>query len=90
MDTDILEETAVDSTTANRLTSFIKRLENLEEEKKEIMNHMNEVLDEAKSEGFDTKIIRKVMSLRKMKPSEREEIENLTELYLNALEQSNL
>ena len=90
MDTDILEETNVDATTANRLTSFIKRLENLEEEKKEVMNHMKEVLDEAKSEGFDTKIIRKVMSLRKMKPSEREEIESLTELYLNALEQSNI
>lgn len=90
MDADILDQTSVDSATANRLTSFIKRLENLEEEKKEIMNHMKEVLDEAKSEGFDTKIIRKVMSLRKMKPSEREEIENLTELYLNALEQSNV
>ena len=90
MDADILDQTNVDSATANRLTSFIKRLENLEEEKKEIMSHMKEVLDEAKSEGFDTKIIRKVMSLRKMKPSEREEIENLTELYLNALEQSNV
>lgn len=74
-----------DNATAQRLKSFVTRLENLEEEKKEILNHMKEVLDEAKSEGFDTKVIRTVLKLRTMKPSEREEIENLTELYLNAL-----
>ena len=76
----------VDSAAAERLRSFITRLENLEEEKKEVLSNMKEVLDEAKGEGFDTKIIRKVMTLRKLKPSEREEIESLTELYLNALE----
>lgn len=76
----------VDSAAAERLRSFITRLENLEDEKKEVLSNMKEVLDEAKGEGFDTKIIRKVMTLRKLKPSEREEIESLTELYLNALE----
>ncbi|MEM6603379.1 MAG: GapR family DNA-binding domain-containing protein [Pseudomonadota bacterium] len=85
MDAEITDQT-VDASTAERLRSFISRLENLEEEKKELMQNMKEVLDEAKSEGFDTKIIRKVMSLRKMKPSEREEIESLTELYLSAIE----
>jgi len=79
-------ETQVDSAAAERLKSFISSLENLEEEKKEVLGNMKEVMDEAKAEGFDPKIIRKVLSLRKMKPYEREEIEVLTETYLNALE----
>lgn len=79
-------ETQVDAVAADRLKSFISRLENLEEEKKEVLSNMKEVMDEAKAEGFDPKIIRKVLSLRKMKPSEREELEVLTETYLNALE----
>lgn len=82
MDTDL----QVDPATAERLRSFISRLENLENEKKEVLQGMKEVLDEAKSEGFDTKIIRKVLMLRKLKPAEREEIESLTETYLNAIE----
>ncbi len=78
--------TTVDGAAAERLRSFISRLENLDSEKKELLNHTKEVLDEAKSEGFDTKVIRKVMTLRKMKPSEREELESLTDLYLQAVE----
>jgi uncharacterized protein (UPF0335 family) len=78
--------TTVDGAAAERLRSFISRLENLDSEKKELLNHTKEVLDEAKGEGFDTKIIRKVMTLRKMKPSEREELESLTDLYLQAIE----
>lgn len=89
MDKDIQAEIAT-LATQNRLASFIKRIENLEEEKKEIMQHMKEVFDEAKSEGFDAKIMRKVLSLRKMKPSEVEEQESLTDLYMNALEQASI
>lgn len=80
-----VSENQVDSSTAERLRSFISRLENLEEEKRELTSTIKEVMDEAKSEGFETKIIKKVIALRKMKPSEREELENLTELYLNAV-----
>ena len=80
----------VERQTAQRLGSFIKRIENLEEEKKEILNHMKEVFDEAKSEGFDVKVMRKVLSLRKMKEREREEMENLTDLYMNAVEQAQI
>ncbi|MFT6072848.1 MAG: hypothetical protein ACJARD_001166 [Alphaproteobacteria bacterium] len=76
----------VDGAAAERLRSFISRLENLDNEKKELLNHNKEVLDEAKNEGFDTKVIRKVMALRKMKPAEREELESLTDLYLQAVE----
>lgn len=86
MDYDV--DNVVDPATAERLRSFISRLENLEEEKKEVLNNMKEVLDEAKSEGFDAKIIRKVITLRKLKPSERQEIEALTETYLNAIEET--
>ncbi len=76
----------VDGAAAERLRSFIKRLENLEDEKSEIQGHLKDVLSEAKGEGFDTKIIKTVMRIRKMKPEERQEFENLTELYLSALE----
>lgn len=76
----------VDGAAAERLRSFISRLENLENEKRELMTSSKEVLDEAKNEGFDTKVIRKVMTLRKMKPAEREELESLTDLYLQAVE----
>ena len=86
MDYDV--DNVVDPATAERLRSFVSRLENLEEEKKEVLNNMKEVLDEAKSEGFDAKIIRKVITLRKLKPSERQEIEALTETYLNAIEEA--
>ncbi len=79
-------QTTVDGAAAERLRSFISRLENLDNEKKELLNHVKEVMDEAKGEGFDTKVIRKVMSLRKMKPSEREEMESLTDLYLQAID----
>lgn len=76
----------VDGAAAERLRGFIKRLENLEEEKAEVQGHLKDVLAEAKGEGFDTKIIKTVMKIRKMKPEERQEIESLTELYLNAIE----
>ena len=70
---------------ADRLRSFIERVERLEEEKATIMNDVKEVYAEAKGEGYDVKILRKVVSIRKMDRAERQEQEALLELYLSAI-----
>jgi uncharacterized protein (UPF0335 family) len=69
----------------NHLKAFIERLENLEEEKKAIQNDIKEVLSEAKSEGFEPKILKKVIALRKMDPEERERMELMIATYMAAL-----
>lgn len=70
---------------AERLQSFIERIERLEEEKKNLTADIREVYSEAKSSGFDTKTMRKVVTLRKLDQSERQEQEALLETYLRAL-----
>ena len=71
---------------AGRLISFIERIERLEEEKANLMNDIKEVYGEAKSAGYDAKIIRQVVRLRKMDASEREENEFLLDTYKKALD----
>jgi uncharacterized protein (UPF0335 family) len=68
-----------------RLRSFIERVEKLEEEKTVIAGDVKEVYAEAKGEGYDTKILRQIIRLRKMDRAERQEQEALLELYLSAL-----
>jgi uncharacterized protein (UPF0335 family) len=68
-----------------RLRSFIQRIERLEEEKKTISDDVREVFAEAKSNGFDPKIMRQVLKLRKMEVADRQEQEALLETYLAAL-----
>ena len=70
---------------AQRLKSFIERIERLEEEKKALGADVKEVYSEAKSGGFDTKIMRKVVAIRKMDKAEREEQEALVQVYLDAV-----
>jgi uncharacterized protein (UPF0335 family) len=70
---------------ADRLKSFIERIERLEEEKKNLTADIREVYAEAKSSGFDTKTMRKVVALRKLDTSERQEQEALLDTYLRAL-----
>ena len=70
---------------ADRLKSFIERIERLEEEKKNLIADSREVYAEAKSSGFDTKTMRKVVALRKLDQSERQEQEALLDTYLRAL-----
>jgi uncharacterized protein (UPF0335 family) len=70
---------------ADRLRSFIERVERLEEDKKAIMEDMKEVYAEAKGEGYDTKILRQVIRIRKMDRAERQEQEAILDLYLSAL-----
>ena len=70
---------------ADRLRSFVERIERLEEEKRELANDIKEVYAESKSSGFDTKILRKVISLRRMEVADRREQEELLEVYMHAL-----
>lgn len=74
--------TGVDS---GRLKSIIQRIERLEEEKAGIAGDIKEVYSEAKSAGYDTKIIRAVIRLRKLDKADRAEQDELTDLYLNAV-----
>ena len=68
-----------------RLRSFIERIERLEEEKTALMADIKEVYAEAKGTGFDPKTMRKVIRLRKMDDSDRQEEEFLLDTYLAAL-----
>ena len=82
-----MDEDTVSTTTvaAGQLKAIIERVERLEEEKKEVAEQIKEVYAEAKANGFDAKILRKVVSLRKKPTEERQEEEALLDLYLSAL-----
>lgn len=73
----------------DRLKSFIERVERLEEEKKAISDDMKEIFAEAKGEGFDVKIIRMIIRIRKQDSNERAEQEAILDLYLHALGMAN-
>jgi uncharacterized protein (UPF0335 family) len=68
-----------------QLKSLVERIERLDEDKKAISGDIKEVYAEAKANGFDTKILRKVIALRKKDRHEREEEEAILDLYLSAL-----
>ena len=68
-----------------QLRSLVERIERLEEEKKAIAGDIKEVYAEAKANGFDSKILRKVVTIRKKDHAEREEEEALLSLYMHAL-----
>jgi uncharacterized protein (UPF0335 family) len=69
-----------------QLKSLVERIERLEEEKKVIAGDIKEIYAEAKANGFDTKILRKVVAIRKKDRHEREEEEAILDLYLSALD----
>lgn len=70
---------------AERLRSIIERIERLEEEKANLTSDIRDVYAEAKGSGFDTKVLRQIVRLRKMDQSDRAEQEELLELYKHAL-----
>jgi uncharacterized protein (UPF0335 family) len=76
---------ATESVAADQLKAFIERIERLEEEKAGIAGDIKEIFAEAKGSGFDTKAMRKIISLRKKDHSERQEEEAILELYMQAL-----
>ena len=69
----------------DHLRSFIERIERLEEEKTTLMDDIREVYAEAKGTGFDPKIMRQVIRLRKMEPADRQELEYVLDTYMSAL-----
>ena len=71
--------------TADELRQFIERFERLEMEKKDIADQQKEVMAEAKARGYDTKVMRKVIALRKREPDDIAEEEAVLEMYKSAL-----
>mgnify|MGYP000909736485 FL=1 len=71
--------------TADELRQFIERFEQLESEKKDVAEQQKELMAEAKGRGYDTKVMRKVIAMRKRKPDELAEEEAVLELYKAAL-----
>jgi uncharacterized protein (UPF0335 family) len=78
-------ENPMAETTDDRLRLLIERIERLEEEKKGIADDIRDVYMEAKAVGYDPKIMRQIVRLRKMKPDDRSEQDMLLETYKNAL-----
>ena len=72
----------------DQLKSIVERIERLEEEKKTITDDIKEVYSEAKAKGYDVKVLRKVISIRKRDLRERREEEAILDLYLQAVGES--
>ena len=70
---------------ADRLKSFVERIEKLEEERKAIGGDIRDVYSEAKGVGYDVKTMRRIVSLRRMDAADREEQETLLDTYKHAL-----
>ena len=80
--TDVIDTYAV---TADELRQFIERIEQLESEKKDDGEQLKELMAEAKGRGYDTKVLRKVIALRKRKPDDIAEEEAVLDMYKAAL-----
>jgi uncharacterized protein (UPF0335 family) len=74
-----------ENATDNQLKLFIERIERLEEEKKGIADDIRDTYSEAKSQGYDSKIMRQIVRLRKLPPHDRAEMEALLDTYKAAL-----
>ncbi len=75
----------LNATAQTQLKTVIERIERLEEDKAAVMADLKEVYAEAKGNGFDTKILRKVIRMRKQDKAKRQEEEALIDLYLSAI-----
>lgn len=69
----------------NHLRAFVERIERLEEDKKTIADDIRQVYGEAKAMGFDTKVLRRVIAMRKQDADDRAEFEAILDTYLSAL-----
>ncbi len=79
------EDTKVGGIAVDRLRSLIERIERLEEERRALGNDIKDIYGEAKSAGFDVKVLRTIIRLRKQEPAEIEEQETLLDVYRRAL-----
>ncbi len=82
---DVPQSDTTYSVTANELRQFIERMERLEAEKKDLADQQKEVMAEAKSRGYDTKVMRKIIALRKRDKDDIAEEEAVLEMYKEAL-----
>ena len=76
---------STNSIDSGHLKAFIERIERLEEEKKALSDDIKDVYAEAKGNGFDVKIMRKIISIRRQDRAKRQEEEEILDLYLSAL-----
>jgi uncharacterized protein (UPF0335 family) len=71
-----------------KIRAFIERIENLDTEIQELNEQKKEVFAEAKGDGFDVKILKEIVKLRKQDEEERDERESMLDLYMRAMEQA--
>ncbi len=71
----------------DQLQAFVTRIERLEDEMKNLRDDTKEVFDEAKASGFDTKILKTVIKLKKMDPEKRQQEEEMIQVYEEALDE---
>ena len=84
-----MDETSNDNVyrvTREEIRSFVERIENLNIEKNEIIEQQKDIFSEAKSRGYDTRVLRKVVSMRKLDPQDLSEEEAILEIYREALD----
>ena len=79
------ESVSPDSVAQDQIRAFVERIERMEEEKAAIANDIKEIYAEAKGNGFDVKVLRQIVRIRKQDANERMEQEALLELYMSAL-----
>lgn len=77
--------TTVGGIAGDQLRSYLERVERMEEEKAALMADIREIFAEAKANGFDVKVMRQILKLRKMDRDDRAEVETLLDLYKRAL-----
>ncbi|MAN81071.1 MAG: hypothetical protein CMM77_07465 [Rhodospirillaceae bacterium] len=80
-----MSESEIGGAASERLKALIDRIERLEEEKKALAEDIKEVYSEAKSAGFDVKVMRQLIRLRKMDESDRNEMEEILTIYMRAV-----
>jgi uncharacterized protein (UPF0335 family) len=83
--TSMMQSHGIHTATATQLRQFIESIERLEEEKAQLQEQVKEIFAHAKSEGFDVKVMKQVLKLRKMKKEDVAEQEELLEVYKQAL-----
>lgn len=84
-DSPIVDEDRLNRSAQSQLKSIIERVERLEVEKAEIAEQIKEVFNEAKGNGFDTKVLRKIVRVRKQDAAKRAEEDAILDLYMSAL-----
>lgn len=84
-ETATVESAEVGGIAADRLRSIVERIERLEEERKALGSDIKDIYQEAKSAGFEPKVVRQIISIRRKEPAEVEEQETLLDLYRRAL-----